>query len=384
MIALIAKLLSKGNPDGMQGRHMIGVACGATGIALNVLLFGGKLAAAGITGAVSIRADAFNNLSDAGTSLVTLVGFLLSRQRPDTKHPFGHGRMEYIAGLTVAMAVLLMGFSLLQTSVEKILHPSPVSFSLVSTLILAGAVAVKLIMFAYNRKYGKLTDSATLSAAATDSLSDAMATSAVLAAALCQHFFSWQIDGYVGLLVSLLIFISAIKALKETMEPLLGKSPSPELIHEIESIVLANPEIISMHDLAVHDYGPGRLMISLHAEVPAEGDMIALHDTIDNTEHELRDKLGCTAVIHMDPVVTSDERTAEMRGRISELVKALDERASFHDFRMVEGPTHTNLIFDVVLPFDVKISDEQAKQRIQHMVRALQGNYYAVVEIDRE
>lgn len=384
MVTLLAKLFNKNDASEAAQRQSIGTACGLLGILLNLLLFGAKLTAAALTGAVSIRADAFNNLSDAGTSLVTLVGFLLARQRPDPEHPFGHGRMEYISGLAVAMAVLLMGFSLLQTSAEKIAQAEAVSFSLLSTVILAGAIAVKLVMFGYNRKYGKKTNSPALLAAASDSLSDTLATGAVLAAALCQHFFGWQIDGYVGLIVSLFILFTGIKTVRETIAPLLGQSPSAELIHRIQQIVLASPIILGMHDLVVHDYGPGRMMISLHAEVPAEGDLLEMHDAIDNTERALTDALGCSAVIHMDPIVTSDEKTADMRMRVGELVKAIDEQATFHDFRMVEGPTHTNLIFDIVLPYNAKVTDAEAKQRIAHMVHALEGNYFAIVGIDRE
>ena len=380
MVTLLAKLFNKNDASEAAQRQSIGTACGLLGILLNLLLFGAKLTAAALTGAVSIRADAFNNLSDAGTSLVTLVGFLLARQRPDPEHPFGHGRMEYISGLAVAMAVLLMGFSLLQTSAEKIAQAEAVSFSLLSTVILAGAIAVKLVMFGYNRKYGKKTNSPALLAAASDSLSDTLATGA----ALCQHFFGWQIDGYVGLMVSLFILFTGIKTVRETIAPLLGQSPSAELIHRIQQIVLASPIILGMHDLVVHDYGPGRMMISLHAEVPAEGDLLEMHDAIDNTERALTDALGCSAVIHMDPIVTSDEKTADMRMRVGELVKAIDEQATFHDFRMVEGPTHTNLIFDIVLPYNAKVTDAEAKQRIAHMVHALEGNYFAIVGIDRE
>ena len=327
MVTLLAKLFNKNDASEAAQRQSIGTACGLLGILLNLLLFGAKLTAAALTGAVSIRADAFNNLSDAGTSLVTLVGFLLARQRPDPEHPFGHGRMEYISGLAVAMAVLLMGFSLLQTSAEKIAQAEAVSFSLLSTVILAGAIAVKLVMFGYNRKYGKKTNSPALLAAASDSLSDTLATGAVLAAALCQHFFGWQIDGYVGLIVSLFILFTGIKTVRETIAPLLGQSPSAELIHRIQRIVLASPIILGMHDLVVHDYGPGRMMISLHAEVPAEGDLLEMHDAIDNTERALTDALGCSAVIHMEPICAcvsanwSRRLTSRPRSTISEWSK---------------------------------------------------------------
>ncbi len=384
MVSLLAKLFNKDPSDTAKQRQAIGSACGVIGIGLNLLLFAMKLVAASATGAVSIRADAFNNLSDAGTSLVTLVGFLLARQRPDPEHPFGHGRMEYISGLAVAMAVVLMGFNLLETSIEKISSAQEVVFSLSSVLILLAAIGVKLVMFGYDRRYGRKTNSTALLAAASDSLSDTFASGAVLLATLCQRFWGWRIDGYAGLLVSLFILFTGLKTMRETIAPLLGQAPSPELIDKIRKIVLENPSILGIHDLIVHDYGPGRMMISLHAEVPAEGDLLEMHDAIDNAEHALSQELSCSAIIHMDPVVTSDERTADMRMRVGELVKALDERATFHDFRMVEGPTHTNLIFDVVLPYNAKVTDAEARQRIAHMVRALEGNYFAIVEIDRE
>lgn len=385
MIAWLARLFLGREQDFRDARvrQVYGMLCGAMGIALNLLLFAGKLLASAWTGSVAMAADAFNNLSDAGSSVVTLVGFKLSRQKPDTEHPFGHGRIEYIAGLVVAMAIVLMGVELLKTSVEKIASPEEIVFHPVSLVILLAAVAVKMYMAFYNRSVGQKIDSAAMRATAADSLSDTAATGAVLVATLISHFAGINLDGWCGLLVALFILWTGLRAFKETVDPLLGQPPRKEVIDHIGRLVRSHPEIIGMHDLIVHDYGPGRMMISLHAEVPASGDVLALHDVIDNAERELRDSLGCTAVIHMDPVVTDDALTDCTRERVAEAVKALDERVSIHDFRMVSGPTHTNLIFDVAVPYDVNLSENEIRQRIAHLVRALDERYFAVVEIDR-
>ncbi len=385
MISLLAKLFIKETPSAADPRvrQRYGMLCGMVGVALNVLLFAAKLILGSVSGSIAISADAFNNLSDAGTSVITLFGFKLAQQKPDTEHPFGHGRMEYIAGLVVAMAILLMGIELLKSSVDKILTPAPVTFSLLGAAILIGSILVKLYMFRYNRRFGTLLDSSAMRAASIDSLSDCAATTAVLVSTAIAHFTGVPIDGWCGLLVAVFILFAGFRAIKETINPLLGQPPTQAFIEEIESIVWSRPEVIGVHDLIVHDYGPGRRMVSLHAEVAATGDILLMHDAIDNIEKELREKLGCLAVIHMDPVITDDTLTNDTRERVAEVVKGLDERATIHDFRMVTGPTHTNVIFDVVVPFDVKLTEREIKQRIMHMVRALDGSFYAVVEVDR-
>lgn len=384
MISLLSRLLIR--PDGRDGaglRKAYGVLCGAVGIFLNILLFAGKLLAGTLAGSVAITADAFNNLSDAGSSAITLLGFHLAGQKPDAHHPFGHGRIEYLSGLGVAVLILLMGWELLQSSISKILHPAPVTASPLVIAILCVSVGVKLYMAFYNWRLGKRLDSAAMRATASDSLCDSIATSAVLAATLIGHFTGRMIDGWAGLLVAAFILWSGARAAKETADPLLGTPPTPEFVSRIRELVMAHPGIIGIHDLIVHDYGPGRVMISLHAEVPANQDVLALHDEIDNVEKELREQLGCEAVIHMDPIVTDDGVTEETRRRVAELVHCIDDGISIHDFRMVTGPTHTNLIFDAVVPYHFRLSDQQVGQKIRDAVRALDGSYYAVVQVER-
>ncbi len=385
MLSLLARLWIKdaGNTESPAVRQAYGMLCGGLGIVLNLLLFGGKLFAGLLSGSVAILADAFNNLSDAGSSLVTLIGFRLAGQKPDIQHPFGHGRLEYISGLIVSMAILIMGFELAKSSAEKIFSPSDVTFSLLTAVILAVSVLVKLYMFLYNRSVGRKIESAAMHAAASDSLSDALATTVVLLSMLVSHFFRLRIDGWCGLLVSVFICISGIKSVKETISPLLGQPADPDYVKKIRDIVMAHPGILGIHDLIVHDYGPGRAMVSLHAEVSDRADLLETHDMIDNAEQELRDKLGCDAVIHMDPVATDDALTLETRKKISELVKIIDESVTIHDFRMVVGPTHTNLIFDIVIPFGFRLSDKQVLEDVSRIVTTLDENYRAVVRIDK-
>ena len=384
MIELLARLFIRGRdtlaPSAL--RQAYGQLCGVVGIGLNLLLFAVKFFAGTLSGSIAITADAFNNLSDAGSSLVTLLGFRLAGRKPDPEHPFGHGRMEYISGLVVAGLILLMGVELFKSSLKKILQPEAIVSSPLVLVILALSVAVKLYMFYYNRAIGKRIKSSAMTATATDSLSDAVSTTAVLVATLVAQFTGLNIDGWVGMLVALFILFSAYKAAKETLSPLLGQTPEPEFVEHIQQIVLSYPEVQNVHDLVVHDYGPGRVMISLHAEVPADGDLLQLHDVIDNIEHRLKKELGCMAVIHMDPIVTNDAHTTALHQAVAEQVKTIDPRLTIHDFRIVPGPSHTNLIFDVVVPYDVKLSGEQVRRRIGELVAQMDGNYFAVVQID--
>jgi len=365
-------------------RQQYGMICGLVGIMLNILLFAGKFVAGLLSHSISITADAFNNLSDAGSSCVTLVGFKMAGAKPDVNHPFGHGRIEYVTGLIVSGAILVMAFELIKSSVEKILHPEPVTFGVLSLWILLASIVVKIYMAFYNYKIGKKLDSAAMRATATDSLSDTCATAAVLAGALVGEFTGLQIDGWCGILVGLFIFYAGISAARDTLNPLLGQPPEEDFVRQIENIVLSYQEICGIHDLLVHDYGPGRRMISLHAEVPAEGNILELHDIVDNAEMELRNKLRCDAVIHMDPVVTEDAYILELKGKIERLMKEIDSVITMHDFRVVMGQTHTNLIFDVVVPYEFALSDEALERQIQMQVNySLGENYFVVIQVDK-
>ncbi|MBQ5743423.1 MAG: cation transporter, partial [Clostridia bacterium] len=320
-------------------RQKYGVLCGILGIVLNLLLFGGKTLAGILSGSIAITADAFNNLSDAGSSLITLVGFRLAGQKPDPQHPFGHGRFEYISGLLVSMLILLMGFELGKSSVEKIIHPEAVRLEWLTTVILIVSVAVKLYMAIYNRSVGKKIQSTAMMATMTDSLGDAVATTAVLIATVIGHFTQFNIDGYCGVAVAIMIFIAGLRSAKETISPLLGQPPEPEFVRKIEQIVIQHQEVAGIHDLIVNDYGPGRKIVSLHAEIPADANIWEAHDLIDNIEQEINATLGCIAVIHMDPIVTSDETTVALRNSIKEGVKTIHPGTTIHDFRAVPGPT---------------------------------------------
>jgi len=385
MIELLAKHFIKNyaNKQDAAVRQAYGMLCGTVGIVLNLALFALKLLAGLLSQSIAVTADAFNNLSDAGASVVTLFGFKLAGQKPDVEHPFGHGRFEYISGLLVAIAIVLMGFELLKSSVGKIFAPAPVAFGVWPLVILIASIAVKFYMYLYNRAVGRAIGSAAMLATAADSLSDCGATAAVLVATLVGERTGLMIDGWCGAAVALLIFWAGYKAAKETISPLLGQPPSPEFVAKIEQIVMASDAVCGIHDLIVHDYGPGRVMVSLHAEVSARGDLLEIHDEIDNIEQQLRRELGCLATIHMDPIVTDDALTLETRARVEALVRGIDERISIHDFRMVTGPTHTNVIFDAVVPYRFPLADHEVEERIHEGVRALDGNYFAVVQIDK-
>ena len=383
MVSLLAKIFIHDTGDKAKLRQAYGTLCGFVGIMFNILLFAGKFLAGAISNSIAITADAFNNLSDAGSSVVTLLGFKLAGAKPDPEHPFGHGRIEYISGLVVAAAILLMGYELIRDSVMKIIHPEETEFSLLIAAILIASILVKLYMAYYNRTIGTKIDSAAMKAAATDSLSDTMATTAVLLASVFTYFTGIKIDGICGLLVGLLICYAGIQAARDTLNPLLGEKPSSEFVEQIDQIVMAHPEICGIHDLIVHDYGPGRKMISLHAEVPAEGNITEIHDVIDNIEMELGNTLGCEATIHMDPIVTSDEHVSETKAAVVSLVRAIGQELSIHGFRMVAGETHTNLIFDVLAPFKFRLKDEQLLEEISGAVKEHFGeNYYVVAKVD--
>lgn len=385
MITLLSRFLieNKYEEESLK-RKAYGTLCSIVGIFLNLLLFAGKYFAGYLSGSVAIMADAVNNLSDAGSSFITLIGFWFAGMKPDIEHPFGHGRFEYISGLCVAFMIILMGFELAKDSVMKIIHPEAVESGTVIMIILIASIAVKLYMAIYNRKIGKKIDSSAMKATATDSMSDMVATTAVLGSVLINGAFGINLDGICGLIVSVVIMYAGYNVVKETISPLLGQPPEKEFVEEIYNIVMAHDEISGIHDLVVHDYGPGRVMISLHTEVPGDGDIFKIHDLIDRIENELNEKLGCEAVIHMDPIETNNEVVKNMKRVVSDIVKQIYEEMSIHDFRMVAGDTHTNLIFDVVIPYSVKESDEAVKAKIQEKLSEYNDTYFAVMHVDRE
>ena len=384
MIKLLTKLFIKDheNVTNAAVRRAYGTMCSLYGIFLNLLLFAGKYFAGVISGSVAITADAFNNLSDAGSSIITLLGFAIAGKKPDPDHPFGHGRAEYLAGLVLSAVIILMGFELVKSSFEKILHPEPISSGLLPAIILVCSILVKFYMCLYNRSVGKKINSAAMQATATDSLSDSVATTVVLLSMGVSYFFHVNIDGYAGLLVAVFILYAGFNAAKDTVSPLLGQAPDPEFVQQVADIVTAHSEVVGIHDLVVHDYGPGRVMVSLHAEVRGDGNIFDLHDAIDTAETELKEQLGCIATIHMDPIEADNTEVRQMRAAVAETLKELDDVISIHDFRMVPGPTHTNLIFDAVVPADYKKSDEELAASIRQQIHQTWPDRYAVVSID--
>jgi len=385
MLSLLSKLFIPDRENyrdpGVRTRY--GLVCSALGIALNIVLFIGKYIAGVLSSSVAITADAVNNLSDAGSSLISLFGFRMASKKPDPDHPFGHGRIEYLAGLAVSVLIILMGVELARTSVDKIISPVPVEPGLLPMGILLASIAVKVYMGLYNRSVSKKINSAAMAATAADSFSDTIATAVVLVSMLVSYFTALNIDGYVGVAVAIFIIRAGILSARDTVSPLLGQAPDPELVRSIEETVMANEAVCGIHDLIVHDYGPGRLIVSLHAEVDGSGDIYELHDAIDNLERELKQSLGCLAVVHMDPIDLRDGVTAAARDAVAEMVRGIDERITIHDFRMVPGKTHTNYIFDAVLPMDMAISDEDAERMLENAVSEHFPKCYGVVNIDR-
>lgn len=386
MIKLLAKIFIKDSQNTADSKVRVayGYLCGAVGIALNILLFAGKIIAGTISGSVAVTADAFNNLSDAGSSIISLIGFRLASQKPDPHHPFGHGRFEYIASLIISIIIVLMGFELGKSSFEKIVAPQAVEYSAVTFAVLGASVLVKLYMFFYNNSVGKKIDSATMRATAMDSISDAVSTGAVLISAVIAMFTNLALDGWMGLLVAAFIMVTGFKSAKETIDSLLGTPPSPEFVKQIEDMALQYDDIIGVHDMIVHNYGPGRTFVSLHAEVPSDGDIVAIHDTVDNAEREIAKELGCLVTIHMDPVDVHDEHTAQLREKVSEIIKQINPDITFHDFRVVSGPTHTNLIFDIVSPMDCGLSDQELADTIADKIHQCNESYFAVINVDKD
>ena len=385
MIRFLASIFIK-NKDikSEETRRKYGLLCGAVGIFLNLILFALKIFVGTLTGSVAVTADAVNNISDAGSSVVTMVGFRLAGKKPDPEHPFGHGRIEYISGLIVAMLIFVMGFELLSSSIDAIIDPKPTELSVASVVILAISVVIKLYMFFYNRAVGKKIGSAAMVATASDSIGDAIATLAVLISLAVMHFTDWMIDGYIGILVACFILFAGYRAAKETIEPRLGMRPEKELVDELESLILSHKPIIGVHDLILHDYGPGRRYLSLHAEVPMDEDILFVHDVIDDVEIEIFNRYGIETVIHMDPINTRDPRLNEIKSAVLGVLTQFNENLKAHDFRIVPGPTHTNVVFDIAVPADCKTDADVLKLAASTAVTAQNPQYRCVIRIDRD
>ena len=385
MITLLIQqfVKDKENIEDPVVRKAYALVCGGLGIFFNLCLFAGKCFAAIFSNSIAILGDALNNLSDAGSSLITLIGFHLAGQKPDSSHPYGHGRIEYLTGLFVSVAIILMGFELIKSSVEKLIHPETVIYTTAALIILAVSILIKLYMAYYYTSVGKKLNSAAMKATATDSFGDAGSTLVVLASALLGRYASLNIDAYCGILVGLFILYAGIGSAKDTISPLLGQPPKKEFIDKIKNLVSAHEGVLGIHDLIVHDYGPGRIMVSLHVEVDSTGNMIDIHEMIDAIEKELSNKCHCAAVIHMDPILVNDPLTDEVKAKAKDLLHKLDTGLELHDFRLVKGADCLNIFFDVLLPFEFKMTDQEVVEHLTNGLHDINPQYHAVIEVDK-
>ncbi len=386
MTRLLFKLFikDKDNIKSANVRHAYGALSGTVGIILNILLAIFKFTAGLLSGSVAITADALNNFSDAGSQVISLLSFKMAAKPADRDHPFGHARIEYVASMIVSFIILTIGAELFKTSVDNIFNPKELTFGILPAIILSVSILLKLWLAVFNRKVGKKINSSVILATATDSFGDAIATTAVLVSMIIFKIWGFNADGYMGVIVSAFIFIAGIKILIETKNSILGSAPDPEVIEAIYNITKEYPEILGVHDMIVHNYGPGNTMASLHAEVDGSANVFETHDVIDNLENRLFRDLGVRATIHMDPIVTDDERVNTLRAQVAQEVMAIHPDFTIHDFRFVEGRTHTNLIFDISVPFEVTMKNEEIKELVDTRISAINENYFAVITIDRQ
>ncbi len=370
------------NTHDLSVRTAYGKLSGKVGIFCNTLLFAGKFFVGTIAGSVSITADAVNNLSDAASSIISLIGFKMAEKPADEDHPYGHARYEYLSGLTVAVMIILIGFELFKSSLNKVLHPSAVDFSWVAVGVLICSILIKLWMALFNRSMGKKINSQALEATAADSRNDVVSTGAVLAATIISHFCSVELDGYMGIAVAVFILYSGMGLVKDTLDPLLGKAPDPEFVDYIQNKIMSYKGVLGTHDLMIHDYGPGRQFASVHVEMAAEDNVLESHDVIDNIERDFLKNDGLNLIVHFDPIVTGDDTVNDLRCWLMEKVKTIDKNLSIHDMRIVPGTSHTNLIFDCVMPHSLNMTPSELKSKIRNLVNEEYPNYYCVMTID--
>lgn len=385
MTNLLIKLFVKDskNTSDPAVRKRYGYLGAFTGIVLNILLFLGKLIAGILSGGISVIADAFNNLSDAGSSIMTFVGFKMAGMPADSEHPYGHGRMEYVSGIIISFIIMMMGFELGKSSVEKILSPEKSEFSILAVSVLGASLLVKLWMALFNTKLGRKIDSATMKAAAADSLSDCISTSVVIICMFIQLFSGFELDSYAGIVVALFILYTGFNTFKDSLTPLLGAKPKKELVEEIENTVMNYDGIVGVHDLMVHDYGVGRMVISLHAEISSKTDIMLAHELIDLIEDDLREKYRCSVTIHMDPVVVDDQKADEVKKVVLDIIKNIDSSLTIHDFRITDGVSRINVIFDLVTPFGFRYKDGELALMIKNAIAEKDGRLNAVITVER-
>lgn len=379
----IDKYVAKKNLQGEAKREKLGILSGFVGIICNIILCTVKFSVGSLTGSVSITADAVNNLSDAGSSIVTIAGTKLANKPVDREHPFGHGRLEYISALIVSFFIFLMGFELAKSSVEKIINPQDVKFNIWYIVVLVIAISVKLFMAYYNNILYKKTDNINLKAVMQDSLNDCIATGATILALLIAYFTPFKrADGIIGLVVAIIIFLAGVDIIKDILGKLLGQPPSEELVKSIERIMMSEEQIIGVHDLIVHDYGPGRIIASAHAEVPSTADIVEIHDIIDNIERKIEKELKIVICIHMDPIVVDDEEVDKYKALTKDILKQINDNYTFHDFKMVKGPTHTNLIFDLVVPYEKNKTSSQILKELDRKFKEKDEAISLVVTVE--
>ena len=386
MTKLLLKIFIKDseNVSSPSVRKKYGALSGGIGIFINIILFIMKLFAGIFTSSISVMADAFNNLSDAGSSIVTLVGFKMAEKPADNDHPYGHGRVEYITGLIIAFIILIMGLELLKSSVQKIINPEDVQLTTVSLIILIVSIAAKLWLSVFNRKLGKIINSSAMFDVASDSLNDSVATTVVLISLLIKHFFDMNVDGYAGVIVALFVMRSGYETAKDTLQPLLGKSPDPEFVKNIEDCILSNKKILGIHDMIVHDYGPGQTIISLHAEIPCDIDIMEAHDIIDSAEEKVKNKFNCEITIHMDPIAVNDEFVIDLKEKVFDIISSVDKSIGFHDFRVKKGSVITNVIFDIEIPFDFMYTDIEIIDIITKKIVEKDEKLCPIIHIDKK
>ncbi len=363
-------------------RERYGTFVSTISIICNIVLALSKLFVGMLAKSISIQADALNNFSDVGSNLATLFGFKLARKHPDVDHPYGHGRYEYISGMIIAFLIVLVAFQSLKEALLKIIHPETVDFSVFTLIVLILSILVKFMMARMNASIGEKIDSTSLKAASQDSYNDMMSTFAALVSMLISAFSQFNVDGWIGLLVSLLVLKSGIEVFKDTIGPLLGQAPDKELVKQIEDLVLSFEGIIGIHDFMLHDYGPGRSFVTLHCEVDSHNDLEEIHDRIDLAEREILKQFHIHATIHLDPIDSTNEEVIQLKAQVLALIREMDENYTIHDFRIVKGKTHTNILFDIVVPTGKEVNEISLKQDIDQRVKTLNENYYTVVNVD--
>ncbi len=386
MTSLLLKLFVKDykNTENSAVRERYGVFAGLVGIVVNIIIASAKLLIGTFSGSISITADAVNNFSDAGSSVITLIGFKMANKPADPSHPYGHGRIEYISGMIVAFIVLIFGVELMKSSVDRIINPVEMTYNVWGIVVLVLSIAGKIWLGLFNRKLGKAINSSTMTAVFTDCISDSGATAVTIVSMLLAHFAKINIDGILGAIVAIIIIIAGINIIKDTLDPLLGQAPDKELVDNIAQTVLSYDKVVGIHDLIIHNYGSTKTFGSVHVEVPANENVLVVHEIMDNIELEIKKKYGVEIVAHTDPIETDNELVLKYKDELTEIIKTIDSKLSFHDFRLVSGPTHTNLIFDVVLPYEIKMDENELKETIALKVKELRPNFNCVITVDRD